>query len=92
MWSCGLLCLIYSCLVDAQPDTQEVDRSEIHTQILLATASSGLKSRHSFTHMLAEASCVYIYAYLISKTFLSVDKTENWNPVTDFGRFQMRNQ
>ncbi|XP_056155462.1 DDB1- and CUL4-associated factor 11 [Lampris incognitus] len=44
----------YNPPVDAQPDTQEVDRSEIRTQILLATASSGLKGRHSFTHMLAE--------------------------------------
>ncbi|XP_051970421.1 DDB1- and CUL4-associated factor 11-like [Xyrauchen texanus] len=44
----------YDPPVDAQPDTQEVDRSEIRTQILLATASSGLKGRHSFTHMLAE--------------------------------------
>uniref|UniRef100_A0A672T4F0 DDB1- and CUL4-associated factor 11 n=1 Tax=Sinocyclocheilus grahami TaxID=75366 RepID=A0A672T4F0_SINGR len=44
----------YDPPVDAQPDTQEIDRSEIRTQILLATASSGLKGRHSFTHMLAE--------------------------------------
>ncbi|TRY83724.1 hypothetical protein DNTS_021907, partial [Danionella cerebrum] len=44
----------YDPPVDAQPDTLEVDRSEIRTQILLATASSGLKGRHSFTHMLAE--------------------------------------
>ncbi|XP_029935219.1 DDB1- and CUL4-associated factor 11 [Myripristis murdjan] len=44
----------YNPPVDAQPDTQDVDRSEIRTQILLATASSGLKGRHSFTHMLAE--------------------------------------
>ncbi|KAF4095962.1 hypothetical protein G5714_023565 [Onychostoma macrolepis] len=44
----------YDPPVDAQPDTQEVDRSEIHTQILLATASSGIKGRHSFTHMIAE--------------------------------------
>uniref|UniRef100_A0A671NG82 DDB1- and CUL4-associated factor 11 n=1 Tax=Sinocyclocheilus anshuiensis TaxID=1608454 RepID=A0A671NG82_9TELE len=44
----------YDPPVDAQPDTQEVDRSEIHTQILLATASSDLKGRHSFTQMLAE--------------------------------------
>ncbi len=41
-------------LVDTQPDTHEVDRSEIRTQILLATASSTLKGRQSFTHMLAE--------------------------------------
>uniref|UniRef100_A0A668ADZ3 DDB1- and CUL4-associated factor 11 n=1 Tax=Myripristis murdjan TaxID=586833 RepID=A0A668ADZ3_9TELE len=33
----------YNPPVDAQPDTQDVDRSEIRTQILLATASSGLK-------------------------------------------------
>uniref|UniRef100_A0A087XWX7 DDB1- and CUL4-associated factor 11 n=1 Tax=Poecilia formosa TaxID=48698 RepID=A0A087XWX7_POEFO len=44
----------YNPPVDSQPDTQEVDRSEIRTQILLATASSALKSRHSFTHMLTE--------------------------------------
>lgn len=41
-------------LVDTQPDTCEVDRSEIRTQILLATASSALKGRRSFTHMLTE--------------------------------------
>lgn len=41
-------------LVDTQPDTHEVDQSEIRTQILLATASSALKGRHSFTHMLTE--------------------------------------
>uniref|UniRef100_A0A8C1X615 DDB1- and CUL4-associated factor 11 n=1 Tax=Cyprinus carpio TaxID=7962 RepID=A0A8C1X615_CYPCA len=44
----------YDPPVDAQPDTQEVDRSEIRTQILLATASSGIKGRYSFTQMLAE--------------------------------------
>ncbi|KAF0028249.1 hypothetical protein F2P81_019336 [Scophthalmus maximus] len=41
-------------LVDTQPDTLELDRSEIRTQILLATASSTLKGRQSFTHMLTE--------------------------------------
>ncbi|XP_010778310.1 DDB1- and CUL4-associated factor 11-like, partial [Notothenia coriiceps] len=40
--------------VDTQPDTHEVDQSEIRTQILLATGSSTLKNRHSFTHMLTE--------------------------------------
>lgn len=40
--------------MDIQPDTDEVDRSEIKTQILLATASSALKGRHSFPHMLTE--------------------------------------
>uniref|UniRef100_A0A673XIP8 Ddb1 and cul4 associated factor 11 n=1 Tax=Salmo trutta TaxID=8032 RepID=A0A673XIP8_SALTR len=35
--------------VDSQPDTQELDQSEIRTQILLAIASSGLKARQSFT-------------------------------------------
>lgn len=40
--------------MDTQPDTGEVDRSEIRTQILLATASSALKGRRSFTHMLTE--------------------------------------
>ncbi|KAK7877237.1 hypothetical protein WMY93_032056 [Mugilogobius chulae] len=44
----------YNPPVDVQPDTNEVDRSEIRTQILLATASSTLRGRHSFTHMLAE--------------------------------------
>ena len=48
----GGLC---SCvLVDSQPDTQDVDQSEIRTQILLATASSTLRGRNSFTHMLTE--------------------------------------
>uniref|UniRef100_A0A3Q1J5C0 Uncharacterized protein n=1 Tax=Anabas testudineus TaxID=64144 RepID=A0A3Q1J5C0_ANATE len=46
----------YNPPVDIQPDTHEVDRSEIRTQILLATASSALKSQHSFTHMLTEVS------------------------------------
>uniref|UniRef100_A0AAY5KPC4 DDB1- and CUL4-associated factor 11 n=1 Tax=Esox lucius TaxID=8010 RepID=A0AAY5KPC4_ESOLU len=32
----------YNPPVDSQPDTQELDRSEIRTEILLATASSGL--------------------------------------------------
>lgn len=45
-------CMVF--LVDTQPDTHEVDRSEIRTQILLATASSALKGRNSFTHMLTE--------------------------------------
>lgn len=40
--------------VDSQPDTCEVDQSEIRTQILLATASSALKGGRSFTHMLTE--------------------------------------
>lgn len=40
--------------MDTQPDTHEVDQSEIRTQILLATASSVLKGRQSFTHMLTE--------------------------------------
>uniref|UniRef100_A0A3B4BEF9 Uncharacterized protein n=1 Tax=Periophthalmus magnuspinnatus TaxID=409849 RepID=A0A3B4BEF9_9GOBI len=44
----------YNPPVDVQPDTNELDRSEIRTQILLATASSTPKGRHSFTHMLAE--------------------------------------
>ncbi|MCJ8745750.1 hypothetical protein PDJAM_G00133900 [Pangasius djambal] len=42
----------YDPPVDSHPDTQELDRSEIRTQILLATASSHLKNKHSFTHML----------------------------------------
>ncbi|CAI5673644.1 unnamed protein product [Oreochromis niloticus] len=44
----------YNPPVDTQPDTHEVDRSEIRTQILLATASSSLKGYRSFTRMLAE--------------------------------------
>ncbi|XP_034428927.1 DDB1- and CUL4-associated factor 11 [Hippoglossus hippoglossus] len=44
----------YNPPVDTQPDTHEVDLSEIRTQILLATASSVQKGRRSFTHMLAE--------------------------------------
>lgn len=40
--------------VDTQPDTHEVDQSEIRTQILLATASSTLRSRSSFARMLTE--------------------------------------
>uniref|UniRef100_A0A8C5GYE7 DDB1- and CUL4-associated factor 11 n=1 Tax=Gouania willdenowi TaxID=441366 RepID=A0A8C5GYE7_GOUWI len=38
----------YNPPVDAEPDTHEVDSSEIRTQILLATASSALKGRRSF--------------------------------------------
>ncbi|KAK0144625.1 DDB1- and CUL4-associated factor 11 [Merluccius polli] len=45
----------YNPPVDIRPDTQELDQSEIRTQIMLATASTGMKSRHSFTHMLTEA-------------------------------------
>uniref|UniRef100_A0AAX7TDX9 DDB1- and CUL4-associated factor 11 n=1 Tax=Astatotilapia calliptera TaxID=8154 RepID=A0AAX7TDX9_ASTCA len=41
----------YNPPVDTQPDTHEVDRSEIRTQILLATASSSLKGYRSFTHI-----------------------------------------
>ncbi|TNM96352.1 hypothetical protein fugu_016013 [Takifugu bimaculatus] len=44
----------YNPPVDTQPDTCEVDRSELRTQILLATASSALKGGRSFTHMLTE--------------------------------------
>lgn len=44
----------YNPPVDAQPDTHEVDQSEIRTQILLANASSAQKGRKSFTHMLTE--------------------------------------
>uniref|UniRef100_H3CIH1 DDB1- and CUL4-associated factor 11 n=1 Tax=Tetraodon nigroviridis TaxID=99883 RepID=H3CIH1_TETNG len=44
----------YNPPVDTQPDTCEVDRSEIRTQILLATASSAPKGGRSFTHMLTE--------------------------------------
>ncbi|KAM9331611.1 DDB1- and CUL4-associated factor 11 isoform 2-T2 [Pholidichthys leucotaenia] len=40
--------------VDTNPDTVELDQSEIRTQILLATASSAVKGCQSFTHMLAE--------------------------------------
>lgn len=62
-------------LVDAQPDTHEVDRSEIRTQILLATASSALKGRHSFTHMLTE---VRPQRYRL-KSIKVVSVTSNWN-------------
>ncbi|TMS08923.1 DDB1- and CUL4-associated factor 11 [Larimichthys crocea] len=41
-------------MLDTQPDTFEVDRSEIRTQIMLATASFAPKGRQSFTHMLTE--------------------------------------
>ncbi|KAG7271367.1 hypothetical protein CRUP_009389 [Coryphaenoides rupestris] len=44
----------YNPPVDIRPDTQGLDRSEIRTQIMLATASTGMKSRHSFTDMLTE--------------------------------------
>ncbi|CAL8400355.1 DDB1- and CUL4-associated factor 11 [Gadus morhua] len=44
----------YNPPVDVRPDTQELDRSEIRTQIMLATASTGMKSRQSFTNMLTE--------------------------------------
>uniref|UniRef100_A0A8C9RYK7 DDB1- and CUL4-associated factor 11 n=1 Tax=Scleropages formosus TaxID=113540 RepID=A0A8C9RYK7_SCLFO len=44
----------YNPPVDSQPDTQDVDRSEIRTQILLATASSASKGKQSFAHMLRE--------------------------------------
>ncbi|KAK2858600.1 hypothetical protein Q5P01_003220 [Channa striata] len=44
----------YNPPVDIQPDTHEVDQSEIRTQILLATASSALRGQRSFTHMLTE--------------------------------------
>ncbi|XP_029384925.1 DDB1- and CUL4-associated factor 11 [Echeneis naucrates] len=44
----------YNPPVDNQPDTLEVDQSEIRTQILLATASSALNGRHSFTYLLTE--------------------------------------
>lgn len=50
--------LVCTLLVDAQPDTLEVDKSEIRTQILLATASSAQKVQRSFTHMLTEVSNV----------------------------------
>uniref|UniRef100_A0A4W4E8U0 DDB1- and CUL4-associated factor 11 n=1 Tax=Electrophorus electricus TaxID=8005 RepID=A0A4W4E8U0_ELEEL len=55
----------YDPPVDTQPDTQEVDRSEIRTQILLATASSGLKgSCRSFLVMLSirgHKYCPYLW-------------------------------
>ncbi|XP_034027143.1 DDB1- and CUL4-associated factor 11 [Thalassophryne amazonica] len=44
----------YNPPVDTQPDTHDVDHSEIRTQILLATASAALKGRQSFTQMLRE--------------------------------------
>ncbi|XP_077591807.1 DDB1- and CUL4-associated factor 11 isoform X2 [Stigmatopora nigra] len=50
----GRLSNRYNPPVDTQPDTHEVDRSEIRTQILLATDSSDLKGKTSFTHMLTK--------------------------------------
>ncbi|XP_019745573.1 DDB1- and CUL4-associated factor 11 isoform X1 [Hippocampus comes] len=50
----GRLGSCYNPPVDTQPDTHVVDRSEIRTQILLATASSDLRGKTSFTHMLTE--------------------------------------
>ncbi|XP_061121271.1 DDB1- and CUL4-associated factor 11 isoform X1 [Syngnathus typhle] len=50
----GRLANHYNPPVDTQPDTHELDRSEIRTQILVATASSDLKGKTSFTHMLTE--------------------------------------
>uniref|UniRef100_A0A8C6KXV3 Ddb1 and cul4 associated factor 11 n=1 Tax=Nothobranchius furzeri TaxID=105023 RepID=A0A8C6KXV3_NOTFU len=60
----------YNPPVDSQPDTHEVDHSEIRTQILLATASSSLKGRHSFTHMLN--FCLdYVFSMNLFSLFLS---------------------
>uniref|UniRef100_A0A8C1ZG52 DDB1- and CUL4-associated factor 11 n=1 Tax=Cyprinus carpio TaxID=7962 RepID=A0A8C1ZG52_CYPCA len=60
----------YDPPVDAQPDTQEVDRSEIRTQILLATASSGIKGRYSFTQMLVcNGTRVRSRKYLVLDTY-----------------------
>uniref|UniRef100_A0AAR2LW60 DDB1- and CUL4-associated factor 11 n=1 Tax=Pygocentrus nattereri TaxID=42514 RepID=A0AAR2LW60_PYGNA len=56
----------YDPPVDSHPDTQDVDRSEIRTQILLATASSNLKGRHSFTHMLAQVKKLNIIHHITS--------------------------
>ncbi|XP_035286802.1 DDB1- and CUL4-associated factor 11-like isoform X2 [Anguilla rostrata] len=44
----------YSPPVDSDPDTRDLDQSEIRTQILQATASSGSKGKQSFTQMLKE--------------------------------------
>ncbi|KAJ8272906.1 hypothetical protein GJAV_G00094840 [Gymnothorax javanicus] len=44
----------YSPLEDPNPDTKDLDQSEIWTQILQATASLGPKRRLSFTQMLKE--------------------------------------
>uniref|UniRef100_A0AAQ5XHF0 DDB1- and CUL4-associated factor 11 n=1 Tax=Amphiprion ocellaris TaxID=80972 RepID=A0AAQ5XHF0_AMPOC len=60
----------YNPPVDTQPDTHEVDRSEIRTQILLATASSALKGRHSFTHMLTEGLYIKILTLVVLCSFL----------------------
>lgn len=58
--------------VDSQPDTQDVDRSEISTQIMLATASSALRGRHSFTHMLTQVRTNrYLLTYCLSQKRLS---------------------
>lgn len=50
-------------IVDTQPDTHVVDRSEIRTQILLATASSDLKGKTGFTHMLTEVRTPFLLWY-----------------------------
>lgn len=42
----------YDPPVDSHPDTQELDHSEIRTQILLATASTCPTHKHSFTSMI----------------------------------------
>ncbi|KAJ8268047.1 hypothetical protein COCON_G00132190 [Conger conger] len=43
---------LYSPTADFRPDTRDVDQSEIRTQILQATASSGSKGKQSFAQML----------------------------------------
>uniref|UniRef100_A0A3Q3GQ37 DDB1- and CUL4-associated factor 11 n=1 Tax=Kryptolebias marmoratus TaxID=37003 RepID=A0A3Q3GQ37_KRYMA len=50
----------YNPPVDVQPDTNEVDHSEIRTQILLATASSAMKGRH-------RGVCVFLPNYVSHK-------------------------
>lgn len=67
--------------MDTQPDTHDVDQSEIRTQILLATASSALRGRHSFTHMLTEVR--QLRSNLTSRTDLQ-EIPKNFNCCDNF--------
>lgn len=76
--------------VDSQPDTQDVDRSEIRTQILLATASSGHKVAKSFTRMLREvrgqgsAECPPPQLFLTDKSWLVAEAPPGWVQLFNF--------
>lgn len=65
-----------SVAVDLNPDTQELDRSEIHTQILLATASSRLNNKHSFTHMLNQVRDLYSDTQTVSVFLVHIGWTD----------------